>query len=368
MTKGHTVLKGRTVTAPAGLSADVVAADLEDVVDRTADLWGDLRGARILLTGATGFFGAWLLASFAAADRRLALGARAVVVTRDPERCRRRMPAISAWPVQFVRADVRQPLPVGGAFDAAVCAATASSGATGATTPGETFSTIVAGTTNTIDAVAPSGAVPFLLVSSGAVYGPQPRTVARVGEDEQGAAGPVPPPARFDHAFAYAEGKRDAERLCARAAAEGARTTVARCFSFVGPYLPLDQHFAIGNFIGDAAAGRPIEVAGDGTTVRSWMYPSDLAVWLWTVLSRGAAGRAYNVGSEVACSVREAAELVARLAPSPLPVVVRGDASADRGASHYVPSTARAGVELGLRMEVPLEDALARTLQWVRAR
>jgi dTDP-glucose 4,6-dehydratase len=341
---------------------DVVSADLEDVVDRTADLWRDLRGARVLFTGATGFFGTWLLGTFAAADRRLGLGARAVVVTRDPMRCRRRIPALSTWPVQLVQGDVRAPLRVGGAFDAAVCAATSSSTATGTLSPRETFDTIVEGTANTLTAVAPSGPVPFLLVSSGAVYGPQPPGLAHLPEDHGGGPDVSVP------GSAYAEGKRAAELLCAMAAADGAHTTVARCFSFVGPHLPLDRHFAIGNFVADAAAGRGIEIAGDGTTVRSWMYPSDLAVWLWTVLLRGAPGRAYNVGSEQGCTVAAAAELVARLAPSPVPVVLRGDATADRGAPYYVPSTARAREELGVEMAVPLEDAVARTLAWVRPR
>ncbi|HVM65895.1 MAG TPA: NAD-dependent epimerase/dehydratase family protein, partial [Acidimicrobiales bacterium] len=263
-----------TRAAPAH---DVVGADLEDVVDRTADLWRDLRGARVLFTGASGFFGAWLLGTFAAADRRLALGARAVLVTRDPARCHRRLPALQSWPVQLVQGDVRAPLRVGGAFDAAVCAATSSSTATGTMQPRETFDTIVEGTMNTLTAVAPSGAVPFLLVSSGAVYGPQPTGMAHLPEEHQGGPDLSAP------ASAYAEGKRAAELLCAMASADGAHTTIARCFSFVGPHLPLDRHFAIGNFIAAAAAGRPVEVAGDGTTVRSWMYVSDLAVWLWTI-------------------------------------------------------------------------------------
>jgi dTDP-glucose 4,6-dehydratase len=325
--------------------ADVARADVEDVVDRTDDVWRELRGARLLLTGATGFFGWWLLSTLAAADRRLSLGLRAVAVTRDPARCRARMPEATTWPVELVRADVRRGLPVSGTFDAVVCGAASSSGPA---SPEDTAETIVAGTAHTIDAAASSGAVPFLLISSGAVYG---TSTSHVRED-----GPFAPAAS-----AYATAKRTAEALCGGA-------TVARCFSFVGPHLPLDEHFAIGNFLRDAVASRPIEVEGDGTTVRSWMYAADLAVWLWTVLMRGTPGRAYNVGSEVACSIADAATMASRLGPAPLPVVVHARPSAPAGAgNYYVPSTAKARGELGLEMVVPLDAALARTFSWARA-
>jgi dTDP-glucose 4,6-dehydratase len=195
-----------------------------------------------------------------------------------------------------------------------------------------------------------------MFLSSGAVYGPQSLEVDNVTEDS--ATGPDP----LDSASAYAEGKRAAELLCSMAARNTRlEPKIARCFAFVGPYMKLDAHFAIGNFIRDQLHGNPIRVAGDGTALRSYMYAGDLMVWLWTILFRGAPMRAYNVGSEQPVSIRELAHAVSETLTPKVGVEVLGTPGP---AQRYVPSTARARQELGLSCEVPLHEAIRRTQRW----
>ena len=163
---------------------------------------------------------------------------------------------------------------------------------------------------------------------------------------------------------AYAEGKRAAEQLGAIAASRGVPVRIARCFAFVGPHMPFDKHFAIGNFIADAVLGRQIRIKGDGRPQRSYLYTTDLIRALLVILSRGAVGTAYNVGSDVIVSIEQLAHCVDRVVGG-RGVVIEG-AMADP-VDRYVPDTTRLRTALGCNPEVPLETAISRTAAWYRA-
>ena len=169
----------------------------------------------------------------------------------------------------------------------------------------------------------------------------------------------------LDSVSEYAEGKRAAEAMCTLYSNKyGIECKIARGFAFVGPHLPLDAHFAIGNFIRDAMRGIAIEVNGDGTSKRSYMYAADLAIWLWTILLRGPANQVFNVGSDQAISILKLAQAVAAAIGSPAAVRVAQRAKDGAEVQQYVPSISKAQRDLGLKCEVALEDAIRRTVAW----
>lgn len=335
--------------------------DLEHILAHTRDDWENLRDQRLFITGGTGFFGKWLLESFAYINEKLSLGAEAVVLSRDPEAFLEQLPHLRGQAgLSFHRGDVRDFAFPPGKFPWIVSGATAASARMIAEQPLLMFDTILQGTRRTLDFAAKCGAKRVFLTSSGAVYGRQPSEIAQVDEDYRGA--PVP----TDPGVSYGEAKRAAEVLCATYAREhGFEAAIARCYAFVGPHLPLDTHFAIGNFIRDGLQGRAIQVNGDGTPYRSYLYASDLAIWLWTILFRGTSCRPYNVGSPDGFPISGIAKSVAGCLDG-IPVQIARPADPSKPAERYVPSVHRAERELGLKVRIGLEEAIRKTLAWHR--
>jgi dTDP-glucose 4,6-dehydratase len=348
----------------AGALTNPLAEDLDCVLGATRELWEELRGGKLFITGGTGFFGAWLLESFAWANRALELNSSATVLTRDPGAFLRKAPHFASEPaIKFHEGDVRTFSFPSGQFSHVIHGATESSAVPGHQSPLLMLDTIVAGTRRCLDFAAACGARKLLLTSSGAVYGKQPSDVTHVSEDFRGGPDPLHP------GSSYGEGKRVAELQCVlMGRAHELEVKIARCFAFVGPYMKLDAHFAIGNFIRDQLNGGPIVVSGSGAPFRSYLYAADLMIWLWTILFRGAPGRAYNVGSENAISISELAKQVARALEPRVEVEIRGNPVPGSLAERYVPSTARARAELGLLETVSICDAIRKTRVWFQQR
>ncbi|MBK9926883.1 MAG: NAD-dependent epimerase/dehydratase family protein [Anaerolineales bacterium] len=335
--------------------------DLNHILDHTNSLWDELRGASLFITGGTGFFGKWLLESLLWANDKLDLDCHVTVLTRYPDLFQSNAPHLSRHrTVSVLTGDVRTfdfPL---GTFTHIIHAATDASAQLNAENPLLMLDTIVEGTRHTLDFAKACGAKKFLLTSSGAVYGKQPSDMTHTPEDYNGAPDPLDPNS------AYGQGKRLAEHLCSLYADSNLEIKIARCFAFVGPYLPLDIHFAIGNFIRDAMNGGPIVIKGDGTPYRSYLYAADLAVWLWTILLRGESLRPYNVGSKNPISIAELATTVANQFQNGIKTEIQGIPDTQKPASRYVPDTQRAEKELGLQETFSLQDGINRTKDWYK--
>lgn len=347
------------ISAFAILGKKLPQDDLVHVFNSVDILWENFRRERIFITGGTGFLGKWLLESLLYANQRLDLECQITVLSRNPMGFAENYPHLSDPEiVSFVTGDVRNYDYPEGQYKFIIHAAT---DVATHTMPIDLFFSCVDGTKRVLDFAHQAGCSNFLLVSSGAVYGCQPSDLAAIPENFMGA------PDLLSTKSAYGEGKRCAEWLTNTYGMEhNFNVSVARCFAFVGPHLPLDKHFAIGNFIHNALSDSSIFIQGDGTAIRSYLYAADLVTWLWTILLSGRSGETYNVGGDNPISISDLARLVNFIAGSQKDVKVMTPFDPSKRPDCYVPDIHKARTELGLKCLIPLDDAIRRTIQWLK--
>jgi len=273
------------------------------------------------------------------------------LLCRDPEAWARRAPHLAASPaIRLHPGGLLDFQPPAGPFDGLIHMAVDHG------TPGDHERQAVDGARRILDLAGAAGVSRLLFTSSGAVYGPA------TGPDPLGEDRPVQPVTDYGRAKGVVE-----ELFAAHAQARGAEAVLARCFAFVGPGLPLDANYAIGNFLRDALAGQPIRIQGDGTPLRSYLHGADLAIWLWTLYFRGPSCLPVNVGSDQPCSIRELATRVAAQVSPGLPVEVLGQAVPGVPPPSYLPAIHRARALCGLEVRIGLDEAIQRTAEWHRA-
>ena len=319
-----------------------------------------LRGRRIFVTGGTGFVGSWVLEYLYRKDRDRNLKCKVQVLSRNPEAFLSLNPHYATWSsLQMLAGDVRDVVPSTVSADLVLHGATPADRQLNESKPLEMVDIIVRGTENILNVTRRCGAMRLLFLSSGLIYGTQPTDLEVLAENQMGRLDALDPKG------AYGNAKHFAEHLCFQhGLAFGFEVCIARLFAFVGPLLPLDTHFAVGNFLGDGLAGRTIRVQGDGTPLRSYLHAGELAHWLWTLLAFGRSGEAYNVGSDEVVSILELAERVARLCG--VGVEVAGRPRPGQLPARYVPDIRKIARELGLRPRRSLDESLRRTLVWHR--
>ena len=315
----------------------------------------------VLWTGATGFFGRSLLRCL---ESNGSAQTEWHLLSRDPKGFAQRWPDLAAVPNTFWhQGDIMTLSPKSGPLLTHVVHAAADSTSAAHLTGVQRFEQILEGTRQVLDAAVARGARRFLLTSSGGVYGRQPPGLVAFPEDYLGMPDPMNP------GNVYSVAKRAAEHLCVLYAEEhGIEVVVARCFAFVGQDLPLDVHFAIGNFIRDALWADEIVVNGDGTPIRSYLDQRDLVRWLLALLHDGKAGEAYNVGSDQIISIADLAHLVRDLVSPGKPVCFRGKPGSHSDRNRYVPDISKIGHDLGLKPSFSLEQSILDMVRWLKER
>ncbi|MEI0525687.1 NAD(P)-dependent oxidoreductase [Brachyspira murdochii] len=329
---------------------NIILEDVEFIFNQLKILTdlSKLDDSSILITGGTGLFGKSIL-NFLMYIRQY-YSFDITVLTRNKYNFLFDNPYCNTDFIHFINGDIRNFNP-GKEYDYIIHAAAPASEKLEKENPSEMYSIILDGTKNIINIANSMNVKKLLFTSSGAVYGEQYESIKSFQETYYGN------PTTF-----YGKAKKISEELFLNS---DINVTIARCFTFVGPYLNLNIHFAIGNFIRDVIQNKNIIIMGDGRPLRSYLYTADLIIWLFTMLLNSNDKSIYNVGSSYEISIYDLAKKVSNSINNyDGNIEVLTKPNYNYPTPKYVPNNSKIIEELKVKENYTLDDAIKRTIKW----
>ncbi len=279
----------------------VIANDLDVMVDNLADELRAISGRNFLIAGGAGFLGYYLVQTALHWNKRNQSRPQITVTVLDNfiRGVPKWLTALQSNSLQLLQHDITQPLPTSlPSQQYLVHAASIASPIYYRRHPIETMDANVNGLWNILNyclaQTKQTGPVEgVLFYSSSEIYGdPTPENIP-TPETYRGSVSCTGPRACYD------ESKRFGETLCVNFANQhGIPVKTARPFNNFGPGLKISDRRVIADFARDILAGRDIVLLSDGSAKRTFCYVTDAITGYYKVLVKGTPGEAYNIGVE----------------------------------------------------------------------
>jgi dTDP-glucose 4,6-dehydratase len=344
-------------------NAKLIQGDCAQATQGGTHLLDELRNECILITGGTGFFGTWLAETAAFLNDHYDFNLKLILLSSRVDKFTANAPhLLNRADISLLEKDIRTIIDIPRDVTWIIHAAANPDNRIHASDPLRTIHVIVNGTDRVLEAATRLPELKkFLNISSGLIYGSQPWEINAIPENLQGTVDCA------SFRSAYAEAKRMSETLCAVYRNQHRLPIVnVRPFAFIGPYQHLDRPWAINNFIRDSLLGGPIRILSDGETIRSYMYPSDMAWWILNILVRGKEGTNYNIGSPYGVTLKELAEKITSYFSVKPKILSHVSSDKSLRRTKFVPDITYAQKTLMLDLKVDLDEAIKRTLTWFR--
>lgn len=284
------------------------AGDLKTAIDATLDIHR-LRGCSVMITGATGLIGSFLVDMLLTYNKTGA-DIDIYALGRSRARLENRFRGAVTDKLHFVEHDVNQKPAFDFAAEYIIHAASNAYPAAFAQDPVGTVLSNVVGTNYLLEYAKEHAAKRFLFVSSGEVYGQGDPAMESFPEQYSGYVDPT------QARSCYPASKRAAETLCVSYTKQyGLDTVIVRPCHTYGPNATGSDNRANVQFVNSAMAGEDIVLQSRGTQLRSYCYIADCAAALLSVLLRGESCEAYNLANpDARVTIAGFAEAVAKAA------------------------------------------------------
>ena len=325
------------------------SSELEEIIDRT-NLAGEISSAPILITGGTGFIGSWLVGVLNKMSDNTLIKNPIYVLTSDKAKAQRvfndlNCKKIVIYTLEELKNQVLNKTVKG--FGYVFHGATSTKYSTN--DEKNDFNRTLNFTAEILDMIKMSGSVPnFINLSSGAVY-ETPSNYIRFPETNS-------PIIETSSLTLYGKLKLKMEQMVISADSEGMVIgSNPRLFTFFGYGLPLNSHFAIGNFVQSAAMTNKIEVDGSLQTVRSYLYITDLITQLFSLLTKPTLNT-LHIGGAMPITIGELASQVSAHF-NDCPIIA---SNKDVQPNYYLPEVEKTEKYLGVSEKISLDIGLKR--------
>lgn len=145
----------------------------------------------------------------------------------------------------------------------------------------------------------------------------------------------------------------------------GLEYRVLRVANPFGPYqIALKNQGVIASFLRLALNGKPIEMWGDGSVIRDYVYINDVVEALMLAATHEGSGRIFNIGSGEGRSLKDIVMAINALHSEKISEIYFPGRPVDVPVS--VLDTKFAAKDLGWKSNTPFEEGLRATIQWMK--
>jgi len=331
-------------------------------------LLNELKNKKLFITGGTGYVGKCLLDLLLRANQILNLNLKINLLTRNQGKFLKDFPlALETKNINFIEQDINEGLDnlLIEDLDFVIHAATAASSQERISLlkePAEKLlKNTINNTKNIISLCKRKTNTKCLYISSGAVYD-KIKNSEKLRENDYSLEDLY----AADESDVYTLGKILSEKVFHEARDKDGfiNFNIARCFSFIGPYLPIDSNLVGSNFFYNIVSKEPITIQGHGSETRSFMHSYDLAIWLINILMKGHASETYNVGSDKEITISEFAKKISQHFQNYEICIKKLNTNTSRR-QYYIPDLSKAKEELNLNFKYEnIEQCIANTAKW----
>lgn len=343
----------------------IIKKDIENIVSRLDKTLDKLSGKTILITGASGLIGSYLVETIAYlnSEKKLSFPCKVLgLQKKDITKEGRLGYLLGRKDIQFISHDAALPYSPSSKIDYIIHSAGMSAPAFFLEDPLGTIDVNVNGIRWILEYARKNNVKSVLYMSSGEIYGnPTPENIPT----PESYAGNV---STFGPRACYISSKRLAETLCHIYFEKYAvRVKIARPFVVYGPGLDMSDRRVMADFIRSGLKGLPITMMTPGLDTRSYCYIADATVAFFELLLSKENGEAFNVASDLEeVSIHDLALLVHKICNIKEEVKVeKQDAKFIEGAPNRVmPDITKLRKTFGYKPEVGIEEGLRRTIEW----